>query len=240
MSALRDDYQRDRWPRGPHLYPVDIAALLYAGALTVTNADGELEAGGDRAGVKFAGVNYGERVNGNLGGQTCIVDKEQEFVASGTGFTAGDVGRKVYLVDDTTVALTTTHLVLCGVISAFISSTEVRVDPSKGDTDLAVGSVEVAVPTTPGNVDGEIAGVSIAGVTPALAVTPTNTTAYGYNSANEFNAAQSALNAAATVTSVEALRTKCEELGDDLRTTVTELTALRAGMVTLGLVTDPD
>lgn len=116
--------------------PVAAATLLYGGTLSFVNSSGYL-VGITATGVnKFAGI-MPERVDnsgGANGDVTAKVENEGQFVLTGSGFTAADVGVKVYATDNYTITKTSTNNSYVGVIREFISSTKVKVEIKKVDS----------------------------------------------------------------------------------------------------------
>lgn len=136
MAALADDYQRTHGPVGPQEHTVKDEAVIYTGAMTCTDTNGELLPAANTAGLKFAGVNYGDRVDNTEDGEVCRVDRTQRFVVACAGMAAGDLGKSVYASNDNTVALTTTGFVYVGKIAEVISATKVLVDPTIADDQI--------------------------------------------------------------------------------------------------------
>ena len=163
MGALSGDFQRDRKPAGPVEYTVKNDSILFSGALCVTDTtSGELEAGTDAAGKKFAGVNYGPRVDNADDGLTCVVDRSQKFVVAGSGFTPGDVGKSLYLLTDNSAALSAgvTNHVYLGKFDAYISATECWCDPTRGDDDVMAASEVVADPASATSTNGYMTSIA--------------------------------------------------------------------------------
>lgn len=202
-TALSDDYQRDRRPIGPRQYTIKDNEIIYTGALCCIDSNGELLAGTDTNGLEFAGVYYGDRIDNTDDGLTCIVDKVQEFKAAGSGFAAGDIGAKVYLADDNTVAKVTTNSVYVGRITQVISATEVWVDPTASPENVVYEAQEVADAASATSTNGAVAAVTL-----TEAITPQVDD--GDIAALTFTAG------GATGPEVEALRDKCEDLAEDL------------------------
>ncbi|MEO1337118.1 MAG: hypothetical protein AAFV29_15845, partial [Myxococcota bacterium] len=107
---------------GPASPLIAAGQLIFKGALCMM-ASGYLQDGGDLADAIFAGLS----IDGT-GGQTTSADgvfsdgsvartrliTEGVVLVNLTGVAQGDVGAEVYLVDDDTVALTTTNSVRVG------------------------------------------------------------------------------------------------------------------------------
>jgi len=112
-------------------YPMLTNTSLVEGAAVMTNAAGYLVNAADTASCIFAGI-VDKSISNNPGASGA---KKARVRANGihdfvtAGLTQADVGKKVYAVDNQTVALaaTTTNDVLVGQIVEFISATKVRV-----------------------------------------------------------------------------------------------------------------
>lgn len=130
MTALVENIDREEKEGKLLSHPVVASDIIYAGAITKHNAAGFLAPMAAEAGAAFAGISI-EKVDnstGSAGDLECLVKKEGAFVMQGTGFSQADVGSIVYASDDTTVSTTQgSNELAVGVISQFISSTEVRV-----------------------------------------------------------------------------------------------------------------
>jgi hypothetical protein len=117
-------------------YPVEDDAHIYKGALVALNAAGYLEPASDAAGKVLAGVAYEECDNTleghSQGGKTCRVTRDGVFKLAASSVAQTLVGRKVYVVDDTTVDETTSHSLLAGVVVEVLSSTVAWVDIGPG------------------------------------------------------------------------------------------------------------
>ena len=130
MAALTKD--RDTVRKEGVEIPVPMAAStkVYAGSGVCTNATGYAVPAVDTAAFFSAGVAQ-EQVDNSAGADGALNVRVRrhgchKFAAS--GITQADIGKKVYWVDDQTVALSTTNSVLAGVIDEVISATEVYVD----------------------------------------------------------------------------------------------------------------
>lgn len=127
-TAARDDKQS----QGDVITYALGAQKVYAGTLITINTSGFAVKGADTASFLFAGV-AADTVDNSAG---AAGDKNIDVYAEGTfqfGFSGtavqADVGKSVYVVDDSTVALaaTTTNDVLVGKIVEFVSASIVRV-----------------------------------------------------------------------------------------------------------------
>jgi len=193
MSALTASISRKKRPPGMLRYTVKNDEIIWLGALCMIDATGEVLEGADTAACKFAGVAQQE-IDNSADGETLLCDAVNQFQASGTGFTAADIGKDVFLLDDTTVGLRAdvTNQVRCGRIVEVTSSTLVWVDPTlppEGHGDVTVVADPAAATSTNG-----VAGAAIPG-----ALTSTDGTA------------------AAAAADLAALAAEAEKIGDDTR-----------------------
>ena len=122
LAANKDVVEKD----GKLLaHPVAVD-IIYKGALVKHNAAGFLAPCAPEAGGKFAGVAY-EKVDnsgGSAGDLKGRVLKEGAFLLTSSGLVAADAGKKVYAVDDETVALAYSPSAQCvGTIEEVVSST---------------------------------------------------------------------------------------------------------------------
>ncbi|MFA5161157.1 MAG: hypothetical protein WC421_02835 [Elusimicrobiales bacterium] len=132
MAAL--DTERDTAFRDGkrHALPVAAGAKIYAGGLTALNGSGYAVPASDAAGL----VVYGRAeatVDNALGqnGDAAVEVKEGCFCYGGSGFTAADAGKAVFVADDQTVNKTGgTHKVFAGVIKEVVAADEVFIQVS--------------------------------------------------------------------------------------------------------------
>ena len=108
------------------------AVKVYAGTLIAINTSGYAVKGADTASFVFAGV-AADTVDNSAGAAgdkkiDCYTEGTFQFATSDTA-TQASVGKKVYLVDDSTVALaaTTTNDVLVGKVVEFVDASTLRV-----------------------------------------------------------------------------------------------------------------
>jgi hypothetical protein len=131
MSAItaRKDVQRQQGEILP--YPVEEATKIFEGALVSVNAAGYAVNATDAANDIFVGVAdiTVDNTAGADGAETVHVRTSGVIDVVTSGLSQANVGDKVYVVDNQTVALaaTTTNDVLVGKIVKFISATKVRV-----------------------------------------------------------------------------------------------------------------
>jgi hypothetical protein len=127
-TAARDDKQS----QGDVVTYKLAAQKVYAGTLITNNTSGFAVKGADTAGFSFAGVaaDTVDNASGAAGDKKidCYTEGTFEFAFSGTA-TQADVGKLVYVVDDSTVGLaaTTTNDVLVGKLVEFVNASTVRV-----------------------------------------------------------------------------------------------------------------
>ncbi len=132
-AALTQDKKSEYKDGVEASYSVNGGSKIFAGALVAFDANGDIIPGADTAALVFAGVSleYQDNTGGVDGDKNVLVRRKGVFrMKSSAALTKANVGNKVFLVDDQTVALaaTTTNDVWCGNIVEFISSTEAWVD----------------------------------------------------------------------------------------------------------------
>ena len=159
-------------------YPVAASVHIYEGTLVFLTAAGyatDVTATGVNG---FLGVAVGEADNssGSAGDITVEVWSEGEFTLTGSGFAQADVGSKVYAEDNYTVGVSISSAsVPIGMVTEFISSTQIRVDIDA----VGVGALPVAALTTI---------THTAPTTPDYAIAnTTNTSPYGFSTQDEAN-----------------------------------------------------
>lgn len=110
--------------------PVAASTHIFLMGVVCFNASGYAVPAADTANFKVAGLALQEANNsaGANGAMRVRLQKNVRVPMKITGATQADVGKTAYLVDDETVALTTTNSVVAGKIDEFISSTEVMVE----------------------------------------------------------------------------------------------------------------
>lgn len=249
MAALSDDYQRQRRAPGSNKYTVKNDEVLYAGALCNVDTNGEALAATDTAGEFFGGVYYGpNRIDNSDDGEEVILDRHSVFLATGSGFSAGDVGKPVYIVDDNTVGLDTasTNRVYVGRIVQYVSATQVWVDPNLDDDFLLDVSEAVADATSATSTNGTAGAVTLTAVD---ALTSTDGTAAAASADLAALAAEAEkigddVRALHTVvdtqaTELAALIAEIEKIGDDARAALTSAGATITALKTIGLLVDP-
>lgn len=131
MAALTKDRNTTRKATGQiAVYPVAQKVKIFAGSLVCLDATGYAVPASDAAGLKFIGVSrvYVDNTGGANGAASVEVMRDGIFDYAAADMGIDDVGKPVFIVDDQTVALTSTNNVGCGIISEVESATKVWVD----------------------------------------------------------------------------------------------------------------
>jgi len=124
---------------------------IYRGAIVcIDPATGYALPAADTTGYTFAGIAL-EEVDNTLTGHAAAlkrvrVQRRGSAIFTASGLAQTDVGKAAYVSDDTTIALTSTYLVLIGVISEYISATSCRVTfsaPAQTGTTSISGNTQV-------------------------------------------------------------------------------------------------
>ena len=159
-------------------YPVAASVHIYEGTLVFLTAAGyatDVTATGVNG---FLGVAVGEADNssGSAGDITVEVWSEGEFTLTGSGFVQADVGSRVFAEDNYTVGVSISSAsVPIGMVTEFISSTQIRVDiDAVGTGALPVAALTTITHTSPTTPDYAIANT-------------TNTSPYGFSTQDEAN-----------------------------------------------------
>lgn len=107
--------------------PVAAATKLYTGGLACFNATGFAVPGADTAGLKFGGMILKDVDNsgGGDGDEKATLRRGVQVLMKGSGLSQANVGDRVCLVDDETVAPAgvTTNDIECGTLMEFVSAT---------------------------------------------------------------------------------------------------------------------
>lgn len=219
MSALADDLQRQHHPRGPWTYTLKNDEIIFGGAMVCTDGNGEALEAADTAGLRFVGVNYGDRVDNSDDGEKITVDGTQVFLATIAAATDADLGKLVYAVDDTTVGLAAdvTNLVTVGRIVGVKSATEVWVDPWQSGTPTA-SPESVSATSTNAIMSSIVASdlpVASTVLSASFSATPTSA---------ELRAFTSIVNS--ILVGASKLGVEAEKVGDDARATIAALTTM--------------
>lgn len=132
MTALSDNYEGKRQEGEMIEYPVKASVTIYKGAIVaIDTSTGYVCPGTDATSRIFAGiaVEKADNSSGSNGDETVRVYRKGVFQLACSSAAQTWVGKKVYIVDDNTVALaaTTTNDVLVGTVVSFESSTLVKV-----------------------------------------------------------------------------------------------------------------
>jgi len=128
VTALSENYDAERKDGILVVYQVAAAATIYKGAMVALDDDGFAIPAADAAGALFVGYAYekADNADGEDGDVSVRVWKDGSFLAAKASATQSDLGQAAYIVDDNTVALSTTHSVLAGTIVEVPSSGAVR------------------------------------------------------------------------------------------------------------------
>lgn len=105
------------------------STTIYKGGMVTLDTTGYARAGADTTSYRFVGVCYEKCDNstGASGAKDVNVYKEGEFQFNMTGAAQAHVGILAYLVDDTTVASTSTNSIAVGYITEVPETNKVRV-----------------------------------------------------------------------------------------------------------------
>ena len=149
MAALTKDRDIGRKAGGMQAaYPVKAGAKIFAGGSVCVDANGYAVPGSDTAGLKFVGVSrqYVDNTYGQNGDLVIEVWIRDIFNFEANGLTDADVGKPVFIVDDQTVALSSTNGVGIGIITEMGLGSKVWVDiaPANRRTGQAQASVTAA------------------------------------------------------------------------------------------------
>ena len=207
-TAITADVSRPTRVAGMLRYTVKNAEVIPLGALCMLDATGEVLNGADTAACTFAGVAQ-QSIDNSADGETLLCDKFSQFRAAGSGFTAADLDKDVFLADNNTVAIRAdvTNQVRAGRIVQVVSATQVWVDPTlppEGHGDVTVVADPAAATSTNGVAAAAIPGAltSSNGVA-AAAIPGALTSTDGV--------------AAAAAADLAALAAEAEKIGDDTR-----------------------
>lgn len=215
---LTEDTGRELMALGPVQQPLKDDAVLFDGAIVCHDANGELVRGANTAGLTFAGIYRGAKLDNTDDGELAIIDPFAPYRAKGTGFSQASLGARVYISDDDTVALSTTNAVFAGEVLMVISATEVWVLPpayckpplTLAELDITAAEVADLAEVAADDVTTQVADGAIV----ALTFTP----------------------AGPTAAECEALRDKCEDLAEDIIALNTAAEADRAALEELQTV----
>lgn len=160
MTALAKNYVRTHKEFNELSVPVKASTKIWKGAMVGVDATGYAIEMVDTAGVKFLGVAIDEADNSS-GSSGDIEVKLQMNVRIKIACSSADqtwVGKKAYAVDDNTVALenTVTNNRLVGMVTRFISATQIEVMMVSVDTNLPAGAW-ASFTTTPTPASGSVA-----------------------------------------------------------------------------------
>jgi|GEM_PF-6186294 len=115
-------------------FEVAASVQLFGGAFACLDSNGRLVDATDHASRLFAGIVVAGRDNssGAAGDKDAMVYTSGEYLLTGSGFSAADEGKPVYLIDNDTVGLAgnadVNELLYVGIITRYKSATTVYVD----------------------------------------------------------------------------------------------------------------
>lgn len=150
MSVATGDLDTQRREGKLTTFRVAAAVLLYAGVMAALDADGNVVPAEDDAAQHFVGI-VREQVDnsaGDAGDLDVELEAEGTFLLTGADFSASDVGKPVYVVDDATIGLAdaTDHQVMVGHIVEWVSATKVwvRLCGERKQAEVRQWTLEVA------------------------------------------------------------------------------------------------
>jgi len=129
MTALTGSYEVERQDGDIIDVPVLANATIYKGALVVDKGTGFASAGDDGASYVFLGVAVESATGGSADGTHSVrVNKTgvYKYTMSG-GASQTNLGTRVYITDDQTVASSTTNSVACGYVVKYLDATYVKI-----------------------------------------------------------------------------------------------------------------
>jgi len=130
MTALSAAYEAARKDGIMVDVPVLASTTIYKGALVVDLGTGFASVGDDGSGYVFLGVAVETVDNsaGTDGAKSVRVNKTGSYkYAMSGGATQTNLGVRVYITDDNTVATSTTNSVACGYVVEYVDTTYVQV-----------------------------------------------------------------------------------------------------------------
>lgn len=173
MTAQVDDVQRDSKSPIQLSLKVKTAVTLFKGAMAVTDATGYALPGANTAGMFFQGIvqKQADNSGGASGAIPVIVERSDRFVMTMAGAAITDIGKDVYISDDTTLTLTVGNGIYVGKIVGLTGANLVEVQPVYSKAAIAAAIADPAAMAG-------ITGASMAGPTgsdPGALVGPTFT-----------------------------------------------------------------
>ena len=129
MTALNENYDAVRKDGILVSYKVAAAAQIYKGAMVCVNAAGYVVPAADDAALLFVGFAYekGDNAAGADGDISARVWKSGSFRVAKAAADQSDLGQPAYILDDNTVALSSTNSVQAGTIVEVVAADAVRV-----------------------------------------------------------------------------------------------------------------
>lgn len=161
MTAQTDDVQRDSKSPVQLDLKVKTAVTIYKGAMVVTDATGYALPGANTAGMFFQGISQEQKDNtsGASGALIVIVERSDRFPMTLASAAITDIGKDVYISDDTTLTLTVGNGIYVGKIVRLAGTNLVEVQPvySKAAIAAAIANAaaatDVAITDSSGGVD---------------------------------------------------------------------------------------
>lgn len=131
MTAQTDDVLRDAKNPLQLELKVKASAKIYKGAMVVTDATGYALPGANTAGMIFQGIAQEQKDNsgGASGEISVIVERSDRFAITMASAAITDIGKDVYISDDTTVTKTVGNGVLVGKVVRLVGTNLVEVQP---------------------------------------------------------------------------------------------------------------
>lgn len=129
MAATQDLYQRKHRDTEQLSIPVAASTRIYQNTIVCKSATGFAVGGADTAGLKVVGIatTPGDNSGGADGDINVRVRRGKRETFKCTGASQAWLYENVYVVDNETVAATTTNSVLAGIVASVNSATEVEV-----------------------------------------------------------------------------------------------------------------
>lgn len=116
------------------------STAIYKGALVAFDANGLLIAATPTASTQFAGIALEGVTSAASGSYYCNVARDGRHLLTTAGMAQSNVGDIMYAADSGTVGATASNAHKVGVITEFVSATQVWVDISDGCANPALGA----------------------------------------------------------------------------------------------------
>jgi len=129
MAALTANYDAERKDGLLVSYKVAAGVVIYKGSMVGLDAAGYAVPAADVASMAFVGVAYDkcDNAGGGAGDVAVRVWKDGTFKFARASASQSDLGKTAFVVDDNTVALSSSHGVAAGTIVEVPSADAVRV-----------------------------------------------------------------------------------------------------------------